>query len=371
MTRSVKRGMRERQGMGLVLLVVLALLGLPSAVSAQDYQFRLQVGDCAFSGTGPPGAELRVVVADVDDHRKARVDVVVNDGGNWRTDCLPGLRIQPRDHVEVRRNGTLQRLFAIPRFSLIIDRAADRARGRGPSGEDVALSLDRCIPGEPTCYGNDLEQTIHVGGDGSFDVRLRDDGASTGYDAVGGAHLRFEWMSGQGDLVLLRGTVSKMQATLGAPKVTGFARPGQQVRLTLRSKAGGVRAAASVVADSGTGAWTTRLLRAGRPVSVQIGDRLSGSFADDAQLKVRSIEAQVDLGADNVQGSCYPSGMVGLQLQERGGGDTAVAWGESGPNGSYGPLNVNGFESVTPGWIVHLFCGTGANDVLHRHSVVP
>ena len=241
MTRSVKRDTWARPGMALVLLVMLALLGLPSAVSAQDYLFRLQVGDCAFSGTGPPGAQLRVVVADVDDHRKARADVVVNDDGNWRTDCLPGLRIQPRDHLEVRRNGTLQRLFAIPRFSLIIDRAADRARGRGPSGEDVALSLDRCIPGEPTCYGNDLEQTIQVGGDGSFDVRLRNDGASTGYDAVGGEHVRFEWTSDQGDLVYCGGRVSIMQATRGSARVTGFARPGQQVSLTLRSRGGAVR----------------------------------------------------------------------------------------------------------------------------------
>jgi hypothetical protein len=371
MMPSVRSGMRRRPVSRLVLLVTLALLGLPSAVSAQDYTLSVQIGDCAVSGSGPAGEQLRIVVADVNDRRKARADVVVNQNGNWHTDCLPGLNLQPRDHIEVRRNGDLQRLFAIPRFSLILDRADDRARGSGPSGEDLALSLDRCIPGEPTCYGNDLRQTIHSSADGRFDVALRNDGSSAGYDAVGGEHIRFEWTSSQGDLVSLRGIVSTMQATVGSATVTGFARSGQQVRLTLRSAAGAALGSARVVADLSTGAWSTRLRTDSRTVALAKGARLSGSFADDAQLKVGSIVAQVDLDADNVHGRCYPDGMVGLRLHERRGSDSAVAWGVADADGSFGPLNVSGFDSVASGWVIDLFCGTKTNDVLHRRSVVP
>jgi hypothetical protein len=371
MTRSVKRGMRERQGMGLVLLVVLALLGLPSAVSAQDYTFRVRIDDCAVSGTGPAGGQLRVVVSDVNDRRKASADVAVSQQGNWHTDCLPGLRLRPRDHVEVRRNGTLQRLFAIPRLGLVLDRAADEAHGTGPTGDDLRLSLDRCIPGEPTCYGNALEQTIHTSSNGRFAVRLRNDGVSALYDAVGGEHLDFEWTSDQGDEVFIRGIIPVMQAARGSARVTGFARPGQVVRLTLRSKGGATRGSATVTANKDSGAWATRLRRDGRTVTVESRDTLLGSFANDAKLRTRSIEARVDLDGDNVHGSCFPGGMVGLRLHERGGDDDALAWGEAAPDRTYGPLNVSGFESVAPGWSVHLYCGTKANDVLHRRSVVP
>ena len=263
------------------------------------------------------------------------------------------------------------RLFALPRFSLVVDRAADRVHGTGPSDGEMALRLDRCIPGEPTCYGQTLQQTVHRLPAATSTSACATVWSSTLYDAVGGEHFDLEWNSNQGDIVYFRGVVPNMQATIGSAKVTGFARPGEVVRLTLRSRHDAPRASASVTANSRSGAWSTRLRHGGKTVNIKVGDLLHGSLADDAKLRVRWIAAHVDLDTDNTHGRCYPRGMVGLKLQERGGSDSALAWGEAKADRSYGPLNESGFASVASGWAVNLFCGTMKNDVLHRHSVVP
>jgi hypothetical protein len=324
-------------------------------------------------GDADPDQHLRIEVRTPQGALKAARNLTTNAFGSFFTGCIQGLRVRGRDTVSASSDGSLLRLFAIPRFAFRLDRVADRAIGRGPADADLSLVLDRCVPAGITCYGGALEQTIHTGdGTGEYDLALKDDGQSNQYDAIGGERVKLRWEDGDGNTVQRYEWVPFLRATLGAASVGGAASPGTSHSLTLRSSNATLRGGAPATATLPDGQWSATLKKDGSPVKVRIGDRLRGTIAADALLTARSISVHMDLGTDSVSGSCYPNGMVGVRFREPGGGGgSAYAYGTAGSTGSFDSIDGTGLDAVDHGWLVTLSCADVRGDILRKSGVVP
>jgi hypothetical protein len=252
----------------------------------------------------------------------------------------------------------------VPRLTIAVDRVTDVLSGEGPPNSQVRVAVQQCAPGLGICAAG-LVDTVPTGADGSYS---HDASGLGDLDGWGAGAVR--WETPLEDAFVQRFRLAPyLVVAAGSAVVDGVGTPGAVLHVQLR-RSGQIRARATATPVGPDGRWQATFRRDGQPVPVKVGDRVTSDLAADADLFVRAVSIQADLGADTAAGRCYPNGLLGVRFYRPNGTERVGAR-------AYGLADAGGDFSLTDlgflghGWSMRLLCANAAGDTVRRTVVVP
>ncbi|MFN8622443.1 MAG: hypothetical protein U0869_17045 [Chloroflexota bacterium] len=292
----------------LVLSTLLAasIVGMPAAAATatspagivSPYTLSVTLWGCELQGDGVQASAFVNVSVRRKGSLLGQQKVQATGGGDYYADFCTSPKVQLRagDTVTVLRTRVDQRTFTIPDIAPRIDVGKGKASGSTPPGT-IALAPQNCWARSYCLPGIGL---ILNGGTWSH--------ALAG-DAGGGGDLLGVTWSGTGatvgEVVRVDMPVPYFAVRTGSSKVTGSGRPGQKVKVTVRTKGGKVRGTGTGRAKGPLGAFTIKVRSGGKAVTLRTGDRVSVSIYAGARLTVVPADIAVDAFTGHVTGHCF------------------------------------------------------------------
>jgi hypothetical protein len=251
------------------------------------YTLSFQLWDCYATGDGSPGKALLTVTLRRKNGTVAATDKLqASEGGEFYVDLCsaPKERMRPGDTITVLHTRVDQRTFTIPDIQPRIDVVAGTASGTTPSGS-LSITPQDCTARQMCLQG--VGKVLLAGAWSR---------PSAGDAGTGGDRLDVYW-SGGGLAVRSFMPVPYLAAKVGRSVVSGAAKPRQKVKVTLRTKAGKVRATGTARANGPDGSFKVTLRRHGAKVKVRTSDRVSSTLSQGAKLSVVPAGLAIDIGA--------------------------------------------------------------------------
>jgi hypothetical protein len=148
---------------------------------------------------------------------------------------------------------------------------------------------------------------------------------------------------------------------IGSATVTGVGpRARATATVSLRRDGSTTTASRKTAQDA---SFSVSLKRAGAPLKVRAGDRISSTIAGNASMTVPAVPITVTPGG--ATGTCFKQQQYNVILRAADGSYMAGASGTTGTNGTW-DLGT----AIQAGWTVHVWCANGKGDVVRRSVVV-
>ena len=308
------------------------------------------IGTCNLSGSASLGTDASFRIK----HRRAdgsliKTTTVVPVAGQWELPC-PGPAVTAGQRVEFFRGSetTPFRVFRVPRFEFLPDRAKEILRGVATRKPDtVGVTVSACDPS-----GTDCEKIADANVEPS---------PSTGAwslpigDLRGGDRLSALWSKGM-DNLYASGAVGQLVVTPGRRAITGGApTPGRTVTVTLRR--GSWTATGRTTVDV-FGTFSVVLRRNGTRITPKVGDVVTADVASDAKVTVPS--SFLTSGESDILGRCFKNALVTIIVRDPDGRPTHTSTQVAFEDGSFGDPYVLG-----PDERFDAYCANQRGDVLH------
>lgn len=256
---------------------------------------------CAFSGGGAPSdATLTITLERASGTTVGSRDVVANGAGNWMASFCPSGAgdIRPGDIINVKDTEAVQATFTVPDVMPRTNPATNVVTVR----HDVAATaIDvtpyDCVAGLMCEPGTPLIPT-------GTPFRVDTDPA----DLRGGDLVQVDILYNSGQQRwIVTAPVPFVAAQNGSPKVTGIAKPGTTVTVTVRGKNGTVRGTGSAKANGPKGAFKVTVRKNGKAVKVRPGDRVSASIYQNANIRTVAGSIAIEPATGMISGTCAPN----------------------------------------------------------------
>ena len=288
------------------LALISALAGLMLAVLApgtmaaatRPITFTLELGTPCIGGRASDNQSLTVAWRDRTGALKAKATVETSDWGSWGF-CADGQALEIGDVIRAT-DGSRSHRLAIPRLTLVADRANDVYHGRAPAGTAVRLWYTNGLYSDYNSF-----KKVTADGDGRW---------SFAAGIYGGFSAELRWRDGHGDVVSLVGSAPSITLRLGSARfgVNWFSRvhDGATIELRLEDSITSEDKATGTATADHIGSFVGRFRNdQGDSVAVARGDRLRApSVAADADWIVPDIEGAANVRTDRVRGRCLDAG---------------------------------------------------------------
>jgi hypothetical protein len=335
-------------------LLAVAIVGPASPASAAPAPPWVSVtgiiGTCNLSGSASLGTDASLRIK----HRRAdgsliKTTTVVPGTGSWELPC-PGPAVKAGQRVEFFRGSetTPFRVFRVPRFEFLPDRANEILRGFATRNPDsVGVTVSACDPS-----GTDCEKIADTNVEPS---------PSTGAwslpigDLRGGDRMFALWSKGM-DNLYANGAVGQLVVTPGRRAITGRApTPGRTVTVTLRR--GSWTATGRTTVDT-FGTFSVVLRRNGARITPKVGDVVTADVASDAKVTVPPWF--LTSGESGILGRCFKNALVTVTVRDPDGRPTHTSTDVAFEDGSFGDPYALGSDER-----FDAYCANQRGDVLH------
>ena len=322
------------------------------------------------------GTQLTFSRLDAAGHRlEHAVHLTTGSSFDWSTGCLAGGPVTSGQRLVLKKGTQTIRSFVVPPFSVRVERGTDVFRINAPTTGDVHFMLQACFPatdshGASLSCGSFAVDVPHIlmPVDGTFAGSWHGGSSPNPYRARGGDDATLTLINdATGDSINALSDVPYLQVERGSATVTGAARPGSTVHVTLRNSHGTTRGTGSATVHS-NGRWSARVRHNGSLVTVRSGDTAKSDVASNATLRVITPSLHVDLTADTAHGTCLPKGRYTAIFDDPSGPSQTL---RSGDADSVGAWSATGLNQVQSGWDVRLWCASRYGDAIFRRLVVP
>jgi hypothetical protein len=295
----------------LPLMTIGALVPAPTALAAAPLTFNVLIGGCIAGSVPIQATNVGVVWRDAAGHLKARFTVPTTNDATWfapHSVCknrvaVPGDRLR----AHVTQPSSMTRGFTIPTMRGSFARGSWITSGVAPrSGSFLVASWAQYLS-RPRFYSRAV---VHPGRDAEGRWAFDQSEAVGGWTPRGGDRADAVWTSPGGDTVTLRMRAPYLEAEVGLARVFGYTSPFRAVSLVLHASNGTLRGSGKA-STTGTGAFSITFRRAGQPVTVNAGDRITGDWAAGATYTVPGIVLQYNLPQNTVDADCQRWSFVG------------------------------------------------------------
>ena len=198
----------------------------------------------------------------------------------------PGDTIKADDGISVRK-------YAVPNFSIFLNRVTNRVTGTGPAHRTPRVCSTFAMFGDyEKCYG------VRVGDDGTWSFNPH-------RDIQGGIYASLVWTSPRGDHLYTDAAAPLLRVTLERAAFSGKTAPRQNLEV-VDSASGG----SGHVTSDAYGNFSGQLVDSlGHLAPVAVGDHITApSLSSDADWIVPQIDATADRVTDVVSGKCEDTG---------------------------------------------------------------
>lgn len=355
------------------LLIALAAVGVTVPVAARTpagpadtspFRLNLMVDDCEIFATDVPQSptpDPQVTITLKHGKVTKLKRTVASQGGEVDVDICPVL-VRGGDVLKLAANG-VARTVTIPVLSGHIDPFTRQVSGRGPVDGELFATVYNCdLYLGSGCRGivSGVQQTVSPAGTWSIDL-----GSRTDWDPGFSDFVSVLWrLALGGDEFLVEQVQDAATIRVGSAVVSGHARPGSKVTLSLVARGGAVRAAATAVASGVGGSWKATLRsRTGAKVKVRAGDTLRTNLLKTrtrpgASIKALPVRPTVltDPGLPSANGdvTCWPNGRVGILMYPPDNRPGLTFAGGSPSDGRFEFSNT--VDVIQLGWTVESHC---------------
>jgi hypothetical protein len=226
-------------------------------------------------------------------------------------------------------DGVDHRSFTIPVLTAAANRVTDVVSGRAPAGVQVRVGGTHHTGfglGSPIPQVNTTANSKgHFSADLSAKVNL-----------LGADYYSVVFTTKSGDLVEDTGSVPFMSPAIGEASVYGTVNRGQAVTITERTAAGTLKGSGHGIGSTFGGDFSVQLAdKNNATVLTRPGDRVSGSFASDATLRIPRISVKANSSTDTVTGNCRPHMPFSVFASNKGGGGDSLQTGTTAADGTF------------------------------------
>lgn len=358
---------------GAIAAVVMALLALsialPGPALAATPRVFVVIGGCGiFTEQLPANKQIRFTLLRPNGTQKA-ARTVNSGGGSVEIDCLGRFAIG--DKLVIRRvNGPVLRTITVPRVTITLNRATNKASGKAPAGRSATLLSGDCEPSDPLndafCGSGEHQKSFTIPANGSWSKSA----AAPGFDPVGGDAASLFLFSPQGDRFTVSDRANVVEVQLGSARVRGIGKPGATVTVTFKDGST-VQGTGTAKANGVTGFFSLTVRKNGNAVLPEVDDEVITSVAGDASFVLTDgLEVDVSQAADDrITGTCFSNGRFEVSMLEDGGLFRTKGFADA--NGLLDVETFTGSSPITPGLTVQLRCLTPAGDRVLLQAVVP
>jgi hypothetical protein len=360
------RGLRRRFGLAGILAGLVVGLAAPLPVAAGEVpvtNFEFEVGDNYVEGNGPPNTPLVVQLETRYGAPQGTIQKTTDGTGFWWGymwgDMDPGDRL-------IATDGSSTRIMVVPTLDATVRRVSDKVLGHAPANSSVHIEVRNCQSYDGCVLAPDKVRPTNGAGEYTSDF-------TSVYNIRGDDRVTVTWQSPSGDLVWTERQVPTMTIWVNHAETWGYTKPAALVNLTLRKANGTLRARASDTGAFSSGSWGAKFKNSvGEAVNVRLGNWVTGSFANDATIQVRSANADIDPDTDVVSGRCYANRPFYVYAEEPQDTTRNPYWNEvDGIADGNGNFSVDlstegdnpGFDLVS-GDIVEIGCRNSRGDEL-------
>jgi hypothetical protein len=307
--RVVATSRTRRLGLcGLATAALLAVIMPATTLAAtRPTRFDLTMRTNCIGGDASDNASVHLVWKSAAGTTKLNTTVTAASYGRWDACAAASKVLKPTDTIKATV-GSTTRKFVVPNLTIVVDRAHDVLRGKGPQGSTLALSYHAGIFAD---YFKVAETTVDANGNWAY----TGDPEEGDISLVGGIDADALWVSPKTDTVYVSGMAPFVRVRLGESAFSGEANPGQSVKVTLRDgvtdafKARGKAIGTEPGQITGGRRYSSEFRDdQGNPVAISVGDHLvAPSIASDADWIVPNIEGTASAETDVVSGRCFGS----------------------------------------------------------------
>jgi hypothetical protein len=256
--------------MAVALLALGVVVPLPALAATPHTS--VTIGDCySFTEGLPANKQIRFTLLRANGTQKAAR--TVNSGsGSVEIDCLATFAIG--DKLVIRRvSGPVLRTITVPKVTITLNRATNKAAGKAPAGRSARLLTGLCDAWEPldvvACSNGEHQRNFTIPANGSWSKS----GAAAGFDPRGGDGASLFLFTSQGDRFTANDRANLVQVTLGSAVVQGIGTPGSTVTVSIKDGAT-VRGSGSANANKISGFFSLTVKKNGFSSIPEVGDEV-------------------------------------------------------------------------------------------------
>jgi hypothetical protein len=348
-------------------LALLGTLAFAAPAFAVAVTWSNTYGGTCFGGTGAPNGLHTVSL--LEGATVIATTKTTAAAGGYFGGCFPqGYRLEYGYKLKVQ-TGSYVKTVTIPNLGLKVDRVTDVVSGRGFSGKPVRISVTQYAPGSYTSSSS-ISLLPVPNASGIWTTDLTGIGGIRGNDSISLTYKPNEdYASSVGDTWNMYTYAEAMLLRRGSSHVSGTMNLGEIATITLKTGASVFLGKAGIAATGENFSYSSLLRRAnGAPVYPVATNKVTGSFATDANVTIPNITVNGAAATDVVSGACMASQGYYVFARKPDYSDSAYAYGTTSGTGAYS-TDLTSQMNLAAGDYISVTCKYDTGDQVMREGV--
>lgn len=327
----------------------------------------LSYGSNCIYGTGVTGAVYRARLLEGTTALTSASDTA--DGYGYFSICFPTRYELVAGYKLEVKSGTNTRTITIPNLALRTDRFTNVISGKGPAGKKLKVVVTAYAPGDYANYSTYVRFPV-ANSSGDWSINFTGAGGIIGGDSVSLYYkANQDYASSTGDTWRLDMDVEYMHLYRGASQVWGSMNMAETATITLKTAAGIVRGRAGVGPDGYDGDYQGYFrTSAGAVVRPNATDKVSATFASDANVTIPNITVAGNGSTNVISGTCMAFQGFYVYARKPDYSDSASRYGTTNGSGVFS-VNVGADMNLAAGDYISVECKYDNGDEIQREGV--